>query len=106
MDRRVNLVSRAQPVGERLQLVAAAGGEAEVAAFFGEGFGGGCANTFGGAGDQDALAAQMQIHGNARLMRGGRRRSVKSGGRRRGGQHCTAALRRGQLWYIAMKSNR
>ena len=52
------------------QLIAAAGGEAEVAAFLRESFGRGRANTFGGAGDQDALAAQMQIHGNTRSVRG------------------------------------
>src|SRR5215216_5513226 len=61
---------RAQPVGERLQLIAAAGGEAKVAAFLGEGFGRGRANAFRGAGDKDALAAQMQIHGPYSLQEG------------------------------------
>ena len=50
--------------------IAAAGGEHEVAAFFGKGFGGRRANALGGAGDQDALAAQMQIHGNYSLVGG------------------------------------
>src|SRR5437879_5559590 len=54
---------RAQPVGQRLQLIAAAGGKPEVAAFLGKGFGGGGTNALGRAGDEDALAAQMQIHG-------------------------------------------
>ena len=64
----IDLVRRAQPLGQRLQLIAAAGGEPEVAAFLGKGFGGGRANALGRAGDQDALAAQMQIHGSTRLM--------------------------------------
>ena len=63
----VDLVRRAQAVGQRLQLIAAAGGEQEMAAFLGKGFGGGRANALGGAGDQDALAAQMQVHGISRL---------------------------------------
>jgi len=37
-----------------------------VTAFFGKGFGRGRANCLGGAGDQDALASQMQIHGITR----------------------------------------
>ena len=59
-----------QPVGERFQLLAVAGGQPDIAAFLGEGFGGGGANALGGAGDQNALAAQMQIHGNSRLLGG------------------------------------
>ena len=65
-----DLVRRAQPLGERLQLLAVAGGQHDVAAFLGKGFGRGRANALGGAGDQDALAAQMQIHGNSRLGEG------------------------------------
>ena len=38
-----------------------------MAAFLGKGFGGGRANALRCAGDQDALAAQMQIHGITRL---------------------------------------
>ena len=72
MGGRVDLVLRAQPVGQRLQLVAAAGGKPEMAAFLGEGFGGGRADALGGAGDENALAAQMQIHGNYSLAEGGR----------------------------------
>src|SRR5437764_13756430 len=73
MAGRVDLVLRAQAISERLQRVAAAGGKAKVAAFLGEGLGGGRANAFGGAGDENALAAQMQIHGNTRLLeRGGK----------------------------------
>jgi hypothetical protein len=34
-----------------------------MTAFFGKRFGGGRANTLGSAGDEDALAAQMEIHG-------------------------------------------
>ena len=104
----VDLVRRAQPLGQRLQLIAAAGGEHEVAAFLGEGFGGGRANALGGAGDQDALAAQMQIHGISRLL-GDVGIGVGGIGRRRlpiGGQHCTAALRRGAVWSIARPSNK
>src|SRR3984893_7610759 len=58
----------AQPIGERLQLIATARCEPEVAAFFGKGFGGGRANALRGAGDEDALAAQMQIHGTTRWL--------------------------------------
>ena len=43
--RGVDLVGRAQALGERLQLIAAAGGEAEMAAFFGKGFGRGRADA-------------------------------------------------------------
>ena len=64
----VDLMRRAQPLGQRLQLIAAAGGEPEMAAFLGKGLGGGRANALRGAGDQDALAAQMKIHGIARLI--------------------------------------
>src|SRR5205814_7568489 len=63
-----DLMGGAQPLGQRFQRIAAAGGEKKVAAFLGEGFGRGSADALGGAGDQDALAAQMQIHGNARLL--------------------------------------
>ena len=59
----VDLVLRAQPVGQRLQRLAAAGSQPQMAAFLGKGFGRGRANALGGAGDQDALAAQVQIHG-------------------------------------------
>ena len=74
MAGRVDLVLRAQAIGQRLQRVAAAGGKAKVAAFLGEGFGGGRANALGGAGDENAFAAQMQVHGNTRLLwkRGGK----------------------------------
>src|SRR5260370_23655030 len=68
MRGRIDLVRGAQPIGKRLQRIAAAGGEPEVAAFLGKGFGGGGTNALGGAGDQDALAAQMQIHGITRLL--------------------------------------
>ena len=47
--------------------VAAAGGEEEMAAFLGEGFGGGRTDALGGAGDENALAAQMQVHGMSRF---------------------------------------
>ena len=63
MRRGVDLVGGAQPVGQRLQRIATAGGKQQVAAFLGKGFGGGRANALGGAGDQDAFAAQVQIHG-------------------------------------------
>jgi hypothetical protein len=39
-----------------------------VAAFLGKGFGGRRANALRCAGDQDAFAAQMKIHGNTLLM--------------------------------------
>jgi hypothetical protein len=64
----VDLVRRAQALGQRLQLIAAAGGKAEMAAFFGKGFGGGRTDAFRCAGDQDALAAQMEVHGIALSM--------------------------------------
>ena len=64
---RVDLVLRTQPLGQRLELVAAAGGQAEVAAFLGEGFGRGGADALGGSGDEDALAGEMQIHGMTRV---------------------------------------
>jgi hypothetical protein len=54
-----------QPLGERLQLIAAAGGQHYMSAFLGERFGGRSPNALGRAGDQDALAAQMKIHGIA-----------------------------------------
>ncbi|MGY4291054.1 hypothetical protein ACVWXO_010320 [Bradyrhizobium sp. LM2.7] len=47
---------RAQALGQRLELIAAAGGEQQMAAFLGERLGGGCADALGRAGDQDALA--------------------------------------------------
>ena len=59
----IDLMGRAQALTERLQMVAAAGGKAEVAAFFGKGFGRGRADTLRCARDQDAFAAQMQVHG-------------------------------------------
>ena len=61
-----DLVGRAQALGQRLQLIAAAGREHDVTAFLGEGLGGGSANALRCAGDQDTLAAQMQIHGITR----------------------------------------
>ena len=61
---------RAQAIGQRLELVAVAGGEQQMGAFLGKGFGRGRANAFRGAGDEDAFAAQMKIHGIARKMRG------------------------------------
>ena len=67
MGGRADLVRGAQPLGQRFQLLAVAGGQHDVAAFLGKGFGRGRANALGGAGDQDALAAQMQIHGNYSL---------------------------------------
>ncbi len=70
MGGRADLVRRAQPLGQRLQLLAVAGGQHDVAAFLGKGFGRGRANALGGAGDQDAFAAQMQIHGISRLAEG------------------------------------
>ena len=60
---------RAQPFGQRLQRIAAAGREQQMAAFLGEGFGGGGTYALRCARNQDALAAQMQIHGSSRLMR-------------------------------------
>lgn len=45
MGRCVDLVRRAQPLGQRLELIAVAGGEQEVSAFFGERFGGGFADA-------------------------------------------------------------
>ncbi len=68
-----DLVRGAQPLGQRFQLLAVAGGQHDVAAFLGKGFGGGRANALGGAGNQDTLAAQMQIHGNTRLGEGRRK---------------------------------
>ena len=70
MGGRADLVRGAQPLGQRFQLLAVAGGQHDVAAFLGKGFGRGRANALGGAGDQDALAAQMQIHGITRLGEG------------------------------------
>ena len=59
-----------KPFGERLQLFAVAGGQHDVGPFLRKGFGRGRANALGGAGDQDALAAEMQIHGISRLGEG------------------------------------
>ena len=42
-----------------------------MTAFLGEGFGSGGADALGGAGDEDALAGEMKIHGNARMQREG-----------------------------------
>ncbi len=70
MRRGVDLVRPPQPFGQRLQRIAAAGREHEVAAFLGEGFGGGRADALRCARNQDALAAQMQIHGVSRVMGG------------------------------------
>ena len=64
----VDLMRAAQALGQRLQLIAASRREPEMAAFRGKGFGGGRANALGGAGDEDALAAQMQIHGSTRWL--------------------------------------
>src|SRR5690349_2861115 len=73
-----------------------------MAAFLGKGFGGGRANALGGAGNQDAFAAQVQIHGFSLLLDGtskeGRRKWI---GGMRPRQHCTAALHRGEVWFIA-----
>src|SRR5581483_236115 len=99
---------------QRLQLIAAAGGKAEMTAFLGKGFGGRRPNALGGDGDENAFAAQMQIHGNARLflLKGqGFKRARLLGGRYPGGQHCTAALSIGALisppvWSIAGPSNK
>ncbi len=68
VSRGVDLMGEAQAFGERLQLVAAAGREPDMAAFFGKGFGGGRANALRCACYQDALAAQMEIHGITRLV--------------------------------------
>jgi hypothetical protein len=43
MGGRIDLMLRAQALAKRLQLIAAAGGEPEVAAFLGKGFG--CLST-------------------------------------------------------------
>src|ERR1041385_5135564 len=104
MAGRVDLVLRAQAISERLQRVAAAGGKATVAAFLGEGLGGGRANAFGGAGDENALAAQMQVHGEYSLAWIKGREEL--GGRHSGGQHCTAALISTPVWSIAGPSNK
>ena len=54
-------------LGNGLELIAAASRQAKVAAFFGKGLGGRSPNALRGAGDQDAFAAQMKIHGTTRL---------------------------------------
>ena len=99
MRGRVDLVGRTQPVAQGFQLIAAAGGEPQVAAFLGKGLGRGRANALGGAGDQDTLAAQMQIHGNSRFMRGCRSGELSEIGRRsappRSTLHCSVAPARG-----------
>jgi hypothetical protein len=66
----VDLVCRAQAIGQCLQLIAAAGGQHDMGAFFGERLGGGRADALRCARDQDALAAQMEIHGITRLRMG------------------------------------
>jgi hypothetical protein len=42
----LDLVRRSQPLGERLQLIAAAGGKKQMATFLGEGLGGGGTYAF------------------------------------------------------------
>ena len=46
MSRGVDLMGEAQALGERFQLIAAAGGKTEMSAFFGKGFGRGRADAF------------------------------------------------------------
>src|SRR5205085_9765918 len=65
---RVDLMGRAEPLGNRLQLIAAAGGKPDMSAFFGECFGSGRADAFRCACDQDTFAAQMEIHEISRLV--------------------------------------
>src|SRR5690349_9971694 len=79
-----------------------------MAAFLGKGLGGRRADALGGAGDQDAFAAQMQVHGNTRCCWGGseKRSAELVGGSRHGRQHCTAALRESEVWSIAGRENR
>lgn len=60
--RGIDLVCGSQPVGQRLELLAATGSKQEMRTLFGKRLGGGCANALGRACDQDALATQMQIH--------------------------------------------
>src|SRR5438445_12756565 len=103
----VDLMGRPQTLGQRLELIAAARRESEMAAFLGKGFGGGRANALGGAGDQDAFAAQMKIHGIARLngmFNWGVGGAQLGGGRRRGGQHGPGAWHRARCWSIAIGS--
>src|SRR4051794_18185549 len=57
---------------ERRETVTAAGGEPDVTAFLGKGLGGSGADALGGAGDENALAAQMKVHGNSRWLGGDR----------------------------------
>jgi hypothetical protein len=64
----IDLMSRSQAFGQRLQLLAAARREPEMSAFFGKGFGGSRADALRCAGDQHALAAQMEVHGIARWL--------------------------------------
>ena len=111
MRRGVDLVRAAQPLGQRLELFAVAGRQHQMGAFLGEGFGRRGADTLGGAGDQDALATQMKIHGFALLLGGvGCRGWVStvrlSPGSSLTGQHCSAALHRGAVWSIAIPSNK
>src|SRR6185312_13947977 len=93
MPGRVDLVLRAQAVGQRLQRIAGAGRKADMTAFLGEGFGRGRANAFGGAGDENALAAQVQVHGNSRLLwkRAGAERLLGAGSLR-STLHCSVDL--------------
>jgi hypothetical protein len=108
MGRGIDLVSRSQALGNGLELIAAAGRKAQVAAFFGKGFGGRSPNALRGAGDQDAFVAQMKIHGTPRLMgnAGGEKSEFQLLGRGQpGGQHCSAALqRRHCAWSLAIRS--
>src|SRR6185437_359761 len=103
----VDLVRLAQPLGQRLELVAAARRQHQMRAFLGKRFGGGRADALRCAGDQDALAAQMKVHGCCLLVGRGspRARAELLGRRPQSGQHCTAALRRGTVWSIAIRSN-
>jgi len=68
MSRRVDLMRRSQPLGEGLQLVRRCGQLTGDGNLPRQGLGGGGTDALGRAGDQDALAAQMEIHGIALLM--------------------------------------
>jgi hypothetical protein len=61
-------VHAVQPFGHSLKGVLAAGGQFQIAAYFGERFGGSGTDAFGCAGDQGALAAQKKVRG-ASLIR-------------------------------------
>jgi hypothetical protein len=78
---RPDLMRRAQPLGKCFQCIAAAGRQHDVTAFLGKGFGCGRANALRCAGDQDTLAAQVQIHGETRLA-GGAGKKVSGIGKR------------------------